>query len=99
LLHGGVRLYEYQPAMLHTKAAVFDDELVLLGSANMDNRSFRLNFEASCFVGGRGINEAVAELFLEKLRDSREVVTDEVLRRAWTTQLVDSAAHLLSPFL
>ena len=45
LLAAGVKVYEYGPRMLHTKALLVDDDLALVGSANFDHRSFRLNFE------------------------------------------------------
>ena len=45
LLAAGVRVYEYQPRMLHSKALLIDDAFVILGSANFDGRSFRTNFE------------------------------------------------------
>jgi cardiolipin synthase len=99
LLYAGVRLFEYQGAMLHAKAVIFDDDLVLIGSANMDNRSFRLNFEASCFLGGREINESLAGVFMRDLAACREIDLAEVENRPWRTQVIDAAAHLLSPFL
>jgi cardiolipin synthase len=48
LLAAGVKVYEYGPRMLHTKALLVDDQLAIIGTANFDHRSFRLNFEASC---------------------------------------------------
>src|SRR4029453_9435491 len=45
LLESGVELYEYFPGMIHAKTMLVDDEIALVGSANMDMRSFRLNFE------------------------------------------------------
>jgi cardiolipin synthase A/B len=99
LLAAGARIFEYGPAMLHAKIAVFDDELVLVGSANIDNRSFRLNFEASCFVGGKELNQALAHVFEEDLRQCSEIKLADLERRFWGTKLVDATAHLLSPLL
>ena len=53
LLASGVRVFEYGQAMNHSKAATIDGYLTTLGSANMDQRSFRLNFEANLFILGR----------------------------------------------
>ena len=50
LLRAGVRVYEYLPAVLHGKTWVFDSEHLAIGSANLDNRSFKLNFEITCFL-------------------------------------------------
>src|SRR5690606_25504715 len=55
LLAAGVRVYEYGPRMLHTKALLVDDELAIFGSANFDSRSFRLNFEVSVLFRDAGI--------------------------------------------
>lgn len=99
LLAVGARIFEFGPAMLHAKVAVFDDDLVLVGSANIDSRSFRLNFEASCFVGGRELNQALAHVFEEDLRQCEEVHLADLERRFWGAKLVDATAHLLSPLL
>src|SRR3546814_11495947 len=47
LLAAAVKVYQYGPRLLHTKAMLVADEFALIGSANLDNRSFRLNFERS----------------------------------------------------
>jgi len=99
LIEVGAKILEYQPAMLHAKVALFDDQLVLIGSANLDSRSFRLNFEASCFIGGRQFNEEVAAVFERDSKECREVSLREIQERPWLSQLLDSTAHLLSPLL
>jgi cardiolipin synthase len=99
LLELGVRIYEYQPAMLHAKVTVFDDELVLVGSANLDSRSFRLNFEASTFVASRELNEEITNRFLSDLERSEEIDLVELQARHWASKLRDATAHLMSPLL
>ena len=99
LLDIGVRIYEYQPTMLHAKVTVFDHDLVLVGSANLDSRSFRLNFEASTFVADEALNEQISARFLGDLENSKEVMLDELLARPWHSKLVDATAQLLSPLL
>jgi cardiolipin synthase len=99
LLDIGVRIYEYQPAMLHAKVMLFDDHLVLVGSANLDSRSFRLNFEASTFVADEKLNDEVSERFLADLDDSEEITLDALLSRPWHSKLIDATAHLMSPLL
>ena len=56
LARQGVRFHEYGPPMLHAKTLVVDDEISLVGTANMDNRSFRLNFEIAAVFYDRGIS-------------------------------------------
>jgi cardiolipin synthase len=99
LLEVGVRIFEYLPSMMHAKAAVFDRELSLVGSANIDNRSFRLNFEASAFFAGCELNGELAALFERDLEQCKEVKLDDLAKQAWPWRLVDATAHLLSPLL
>jgi len=99
LLAVGARIYEYQPSMLHSKVLVFDDELAVIGSANLDSRSFRLNFESSCFVGGHELSGELAAVFEADLKNCVEVRLDDLAKQPWLTKLLDSTAHLLSPLL
>ena len=99
LLEAGARIFEYQPAMLHAKVIVFDDDLTLVGSANLDSRSFRLNFEASCFIGSKNLNASLAEEFERDIERSKEVSLDDLDQLPWHAKLASSTAHLLSPLL
>lgn len=99
LLRAGVRIFEYTAGFLHGKAILFDDRLAVIGSANFDVRSFRLNFEASCFVGGTGFNRALAEIFEADLAKSVEIPREGALERNAALRILESASHLLSPLL
>ena len=99
LLAVGVRIFEYQPSMLHAKVMVFDDDLAVLGSANLDNRSFRLNFEVSCFVHSAKLARELTDRFETNLRDCVEIDALEFEQRPWSVQLLDGAAHLFSPLM
>jgi len=98
LLAAGVRIYEYGPRMLHTKALLTDDELCLVGSANFDHRSFRLNFEASLMLRDRGCCLALAELIEGELACSTPVPSDR-RHGLWAQRLPEALARLLSPLL
>ncbi len=98
LLLGGVRIFEY-PGMLHAKSMLLDRDTVLIGSANLDIRSFRLNFELSTFIGDRRLNGEVAEMFARVQAVSTNVRLENVRKAAATERLKDSLAHLLSPLL
>jgi cardiolipin synthase A/B len=80
LVDAGVQIYEYQEAMLHAKAALFDDDLLSIGTANIDSRSFRLSFEVSCFLESADIAQAL-EGWVANLIDHSEVVTAEELKK------------------
>ncbi len=99
LLHAGVRLYEYQPAILHVKSLLIDDDISVVGSANIDLRSFKLNFEATCFVESRTLAARLAEVFQRDLRTSREVTLKEMANRGRWTKITEAAAHLFSPMM
>lgn len=99
LIGSGVRVFEYEPSILHAKAMVFDEDLSVLGSANLDTRSFRLNFEVSCFLRSEQVNRAIASVFERDLAQSHEVSRGELARRSVADTLLESAAHLLSPLL
>lgn len=99
LLAGGVRVFEYVPAMLHAKVWVVDRDISVVGSANLDIRSFKLNFETSCFLHGAEVNGRLADLFEARLRHSEEVTAARLRGRGYWTELSEAALNLLSPLL
>ncbi len=99
LLRSGVRIFEYRGAVLHAKTVVLDDDLSIVGSANMDIRSFRLNFEVNCFVKCGELTAQLAELFERDLGKSRETSLAEVEQTSYVQRLGEAVAHLLSPLL
>ena len=84
---------------MHAKTAAIDDDLSFVGSANIDIRSFRLNFELNCFVKGEQLNRRMVEVFLHDLSHSREVTLEDVEQSSYVARLVEATAHLLSPLL
>ncbi len=98
LLAAGVKVYEYGPRMLHTKALLCDDALALVGSANFDHRSFRLNFEISMMFRDHGVAAALAQLLEGEIAASTPVHTQR-RRSLWRHRLPESLARLLSPLL
>ena len=98
LLHAGVKIYEYGPRMLHTKAFIADDDVCIVGSANFDHRSFRLNFELSMMISDRDRVAALAEL-LQGEFDRSTRVHDQAGRSLWLHRLPEAFARLASPLL
>jgi cardiolipin synthase len=98
LLVAGVKVYEYGPRMLHTKTMLIDDDLCLIGSANFDARSFRLNFEICLLFRDAVVAAALARLIegefahAPRVRDDRE-------RPLLRSRLPEAFARLLSPLL
>ena len=95
LLEAGVRIYEYQPTMYHTKVMVVDDIWVSVGSTNFDDRSFRLNDEANLNVLDPEFGRGQALAFAEDRRRSREVTLAAWRRRPLWERVQERWARLL----
>lgn len=98
LLAAGVKVYEYGPRMLHTKAMLVDDQLAIIGSANFDHRSFRLNFEASLLFDDAGVAAELAQLIEREFAHAPRVRNDRD-RSLWRARVPEAFARLLSPLL
>ena len=98
LLRAGVKIYEYGPRMLHTKALLVDDSTVLVGSANFDHRSFRLNFEVSVLFEDAALGSALARLIEGELASAPRVRQGR-RRSLLGARLPEALARLLSPLL
>ena len=98
LIKAGVKVHEYGPRMLHTKALLVDDHLVILGSANFDHRSFRLNFEVSALLDNTNL-AATLEQHLRGEFESAPVVQRDKGRSLFADRLPEALARLLSPLL
>ena len=98
LLAAGVKIHEYGPRMLHTKALLCDDDLAIVGSANFDHRSFRLNFELSLLVHDPGVCAGLAELIESECHHARRVSANRS-RGLWRSRLPEALARLVSPLL
>ena len=99
LLEGGVRIYEYQPTMIHAKTFVVDGMWSAIGSMNFDNRSLSLNDEINVLVLDRGVGAAMDSLFLDDLRYSREITMPGFARRPWYERVFEQATNLVSRVL
>lgn len=81
LLQAGVKIYEYQPAMIHAKTLVVDGVWSVVGSTNFDNRSFGLNDEANLVTFDPTVASRITSDFEQDARNSREITYDEWKRR------------------
>lgn len=98
LLVAGVKVYEYGPRLLHTKSLLVDDRVALVGSANFDHRSFRLNFEISVLFDDEGI-AAQLERLVETELASAPRVRQGRHRPLLSARLPEALARLMSPLL
>ncbi len=99
LLKAGAKVYIYENGFIHTKQIVVDDELSTVGTANMDVRSFQLNFEINAFIYDREKSHELAELFEQDMQLSTELTYEMYLNRSRTIQFKESISRLLSPIL
>ena len=99
LLAAGVRIFEYGPGMIHAKTMVVDGTVALVGSANMDIRSFRLNFEVHAVIHEASVAERLARCFREDLAVSKEIEREAFLARSLGSKGIEAAARLLSPLM
>ena len=99
LLQWGVRVYHRPAPFAHSKLFVVDDHYGLIGSANMDPRSLRLNFELAVEIHGKSFAEAMGA-HIEAVRQvSQEVTVDALERRPLSIRVRDALAWLFSPYL
>jgi cardiolipin synthase A/B len=94
----GIKLYRYQPGFTHQKVILIDQNIAGVGTANLDNRSFFLNFEVTAFVADLEFVQTVESMLIEDLKMSRLVDTSEQ-QRSLGFQLAVRIARLLAPIL
>jgi len=99
LLQHGVRVYYQPPPFVHTKLFVVDDHYAQIGSANIDPRSLRLNFELAIEVYDRPFVEVLAVHIEKKRNDSREISMRDMDTRPLSVRMRDAVAWLFSPYL
>lgn len=99
LLVAGVRVFEYQPAILHEKSVVADDYVTLVGSSNLDFRSFHFNAECNVLIFDDPIAQRMTEAFEEDLHHSVEIRLEAWKQRPMMHRIGDVLARRLSPLL
>jgi cardiolipin synthase A/B len=99
LLGRGVRIFEYQPTMLHSKTIIVDGVWGSIGSMNFDNRSMAFNDESNLVVLDSTVGAQMDSAFLDDLRYSKEIKLDEFRRRSAWSKLLEAGASLLSRLL
>jgi cardiolipin synthase len=94
-----VQIYYQPPPFVHSKLMVVDEHYALIGSANMDARSLRLNFELDVEVYDRNFTEELCRYFQGVRTRSRPVTLQDVDGRPLPTRVLDGLAWLFSPYL
>ncbi|MDG5789133.1 cardiolipin synthase [Evansella sp. AB-P1] len=99
LLDAGVQIYEYHRGFMHSKLIIVDHEIASIGTANMDMRSFHLNFEANAFLYQTRSVEKLVSDFIYDMEHSTIIRRDVFKKRSFTHKIIESTSRLLSPLL
>ena len=98
-MENGVEIYEYAESLLHAKMILVDRYLVLIGSANMDARSFEFNFEAGVLIYNAEIGRELYGKFERIINASSRIGIDSLRRTPLSLRIVEGACRLLTPVL
>lgn len=99
LLRAGVKIYLYSKGFIHAKTHVIDRQLASVGTANLDVRSFDLNFEVSAVVYDEQVASQLAEIFDKDLQDAEKITLESWNRRSKFRKITERMVRLVSPFL
>jgi cardiolipin synthase len=99
LLRSGIKVYFYDKGFAHAKTMSFDNQVAIVGTANMDTRSFYINFEIAAVIYDEKLCAELDESFVNDLKDSREISYVEWSKRSFYNRLLDSICRLLTPLL
>ena len=99
ILKSGGKVYLYNKGFIHSKLIIIDDKIASTGSANMDLRSFMLNFEINAFIYDKDIINKISDDFFEDLKNSKEVDLEVFQNRPFIKKWAESVARLFSPIL
>lgn len=98
-LKAGIKVYLYEPGMLHAKAMTIDDTFATAGSTNFDFRSFENNFESNLLIYDHSVNERLREIFFDDLKNCRKLKYTEWKSRPRPQRMLESLVRLFAPIL
>lgn len=93
----GVRFFRYEPGFLHQKVVLIDEDFAAVGTANLDNRSFHLNFEIMIAAADRKFAADVAQMLEEDFTHCREAHADELAQQSYLFRLTVALSRLMAP--
>ncbi len=99
LLEAGVQIFLYEKGFVHSKTIVVDNYISTVGTANLDIRSFKLNFEVNAFIYDREVARSLEQAFLKDLESSQEMTMEQYENRSWGAKIKEGFTRLLSPLL
>lgn len=99
LIECGAKVYTYENGFLHAKTIVVDSKVASVGTANMDIRSFKLNFEVNAFIYDRNVSTELKDVFMNDLNHCNELTKDLYHSRGLVIKIKESFSRLMSPIL
>lgn len=99
LLKAGVEIYQYQKGFVHAKTMVTDSKVAIVGTANMDYRSFDLNFEVNAIVYDEAVATELRTIFYEDLKGAEKIDPLAWDARPWYYEITEKTARLVAPML
>ncbi|MTH53237.1 cardiolipin synthase [Bacillus mangrovi] len=99
LMEAGAEIYEYDKGFMHSKIVIVDYELASIGTANMDMRSFHLNFEVNAFLYRTDSTVTLVNEYENDLKESIKLEMDDFTKRSFFQRVFESFSRLLSPML
>ena len=99
MMRAGVRILFYKPGFLHSKLLIVDDMLTVIGSANMDFRSFEHNFEVNAFCYDAAFTARMAAIFADDAAQCHAVTPGEWFRRPRPRRWAESFLRVFSPLM
>lgn len=99
LLRAGVKIYRYQAGFYHPKVIIVDDGIATVGTANMDVRSFRINYEVNAVFYDKSVVEELYEIALCDIEKSKEIKLEELNRKNIFKRLRNSIFRIIAPLL
>ncbi|MDV4152195.1 cardiolipin synthase [Clostridium sp. AL.422] len=99
LLECGVKIYRYEKGFIHSKTIVADGKVASIGTANLDIRSFQLNFEVNAIIFDSDFTNEQEKIFINDIKDSRLVTIEEYNSRGRSIRIKEALIRLIAPIL
>ena len=99
MLKAGAKIFIYDNGFIHSKTIIVDKQVSSVGTANIDVRSFKLNFEVNAFLYNECIAKSLTDSYQKDIEVSKEWTLEEYSKRSWFIRFKESISRLLSPIL
>ena len=99
LLEMGAEIFIYKNGFMHAKGVIMDEDVYCYGTANMDNRSFYLNYEINAIVYGKEEVQKMCDLYVQDMQECKQLTQQEYASRSLKIRIKEQVSRLLSPLL